>query len=211
MIDAVLCGSVIVGPEVSRDAIVGLLGLSALLVRVMEWPTGGMFLREEALVSAPVDVARGCLIDRVRVDGLCCASDAACSAGQVGLVEAGLADVVGPLIVETVPAYQRGPVTVIPIRWFAAGPVNKPILEANIELHPDGEGEKTQLVLTGICTPPTDRADGAVAQVLVQQAARAIAQAFLAQLTEVIITSRQRTLLPESDIVRRRASRTPAS
>ena len=50
----------------------------------------GMFLREEALVSAPVDVARGRLIDLARVDGLSCASDAAFSADQVREVRGGL-------------------------------------------------------------------------------------------------------------------------
>jgi hypothetical protein len=143
-----------------------------------------VFVREQLHLQVPVAVVRERLLTQLQADGLYTASSEALNRGPStidgdgnkgdghssgdGQVRAdGQAGGDGKvafesrhLTVHTLTPYARGPVTVLPIRWFTdeAGD-GQPSLDANLEFGPSETDATTQLLLAGVFrpVPPTAR------------------------------------------------------
>jgi hypothetical protein len=132
-----------------------------------------VFVREELQLAVPVTVVRERILTQLRTDGLHAASSAALHLGRstLGGDGSGTRDgqargdrqargdgaVTRPsphLSVHTVPAYTRGPVTVVPIRWCINGVGDgQPVLDANLEIGPAENTDTTLLLLVGLFRP----------------------------------------------------------
>ena len=149
-----------------------------------------MFVREEALLSAPVILVRRRVLAQLHDDGLHAAAAAALDDEQRMLHDAGHIGWYQPLTVHTLAAYPRGMVTVIPIRWFtlAALTEQEPTLDANLELDA-ATLTTTRLVLTGIYRPPPLPLAKPLEPSVQQRLARRTAQQFLAQIAGLMPTT----------------------
>jgi hypothetical protein len=81
----------------------------------------------------------------------------------------------GHLTVDTLTPYARGPVTVLPIRWFTDGAGDgPPSLDANLESGPSETDATTQLLLVGVFRPmaPDSQIDHGVQQRISRNTAR---------------------------------------
>lgn len=144
-----------------------------------------MFLSEAATLDVPLAMAKHRLLTFLSAgdpDGI---ASAAFNEGATMLTRAGAAGLSKTVRVEIVPAYQRGEVTVIPIRWTATGPLGSafPVLDANIEL--TGAGSQTLLEVLGSYRPPLGRVGEALDQLLLKSVARATIQKYLSQLSHI--------------------------
>jgi hypothetical protein len=148
-----------------------------------------VFVREEALLSAPVTLVRQRVLAQLHDDWLHAAAAAALDGGQRTLQEGGHTGGHGPVTVHTLKAYPRGVVTVIPIRWYTVGALteHEPTLDANVELDA-ATLTTTRLVLTGIYRPPPHPLTKPVEPSVQQRLARYTAQQFLAHLAGLIPT-----------------------
>ena len=111
-------------------------------------------MREETTLDAPADWVRQRLQARLTADGLHAESAASFEQEHTLLVRAGVPGLSKTVAMLTLPAYQRGEVTVTPFRWVATGPLGElfPTLEANLELEPTDDG-RTRVVLSGPTNP----------------------------------------------------------
>jgi len=116
-----------------------------------------------------------------------CSGSAGFGEGSTILARAGIGGLTKAVAVETIPAYLRGAVVVVPIRWVAAGPMSGafPVLDANLEL--SAVESQTDLVLIGSYRPPLGKLGEAIDRILLKSVARATVRNFLAQLAEVAI------------------------
>jgi hypothetical protein len=148
-----------------------------------------MFVREETLLSAPVNLVQQRVLAQLHDDGLHAAAAAALDDGQRTLQEAGHTEGHEPVTVHTLAAYPRGVVTVIPIRWYILGALteHQPTLDANLELDA-ATLTTTRLVLTGIYRPPPLPLAQPVESNMQHRVARRTAQGFLAQIAGLIPT-----------------------
>jgi hypothetical protein len=132
-----------------------------------------VFVREELELAMPVAVAREWILTQLRADGLHTASSAALDLGRSILESNGSGThdeqthgdrhirgdgaVTRPsphLSVHTLPAYTRGPVTVVPIRWCINGVGDgQPLLDANLEIGPAENTDTALLLLVGLFRP----------------------------------------------------------
>jgi hypothetical protein len=128
-----------------------------------------MFVREQLRLPVPVAVVRERLLTQLRTDGLDAASSEALNRGPstigdghssgYGQVRAD-GQVAGEgkvafeschLTLHTLTPYERGPVTVLPIRGFTDGAGDgQPSLDANLEFGPSETDTTTQLLLVGV-------------------------------------------------------------
>ena len=121
----------------------------------------------------PVAVARDRILTQLRADGLHAASSAALDIVRPTPDSNGQRTRDRPdrdvktmtrrtpqLSVHTLPATARGPVTVIPIRWFIDGVADgQPILDADLEVRPAETTDTTLLRLVGIFRPTGSSTD----------------------------------------------------
>ena len=158
-----------------------------------------VFVREQLHLPVPVAVVRERLLTQLQTDGLYAASSEALNRGPstihgdgdkgdghssgYGQVRADghlggegkVAFESGHLTVDTLTPYARGPVTVLPIRWFTDGAGDgQPSLDANLEFGPSGTDATTQLLMMGVFRPmpPDSQIDHGVQQRISRNTAR---------------------------------------
>ena len=149
--------------------------------------TGLVIVREETIVDAPPGWVRQRLQARLTADGLHPESAASFEQEHTLLVQASVAGVSKTVAMKTLPAYQRGEVTVIPFRWVATGPVGElfPTLDANLELEPTDD-ERTRIVLLGSYQPPLRRLGAGIDRAVLHTVATTTIHGFLTQLTATL-------------------------
>ena len=142
-----------------------------------------MFVREQLHLPVPVAVVRERLLTQLQTDGLYAASSVALNRGPStihgdgdrGSGDGKVAFKSRHLTVHTLTPYARGPVTVLPIRWFTDGAGDgQPSLDANLEFGPSGTDATTQLLLVGVFRPmpPDSQIDHGVQQRISRNTAR---------------------------------------
>jgi len=143
-----------------------------------------VMLREETILDAPPDWVRQRLRTRLLADGLHAESTASFEQEHTLLVRAGVSGLSKTVAMLTLPAYQRGQVTVTPLRWVATGPLGElfPTLEANLELEPTDDG-RTRVVLIGSYQPPLRRLGARIDRLVLHTVATTTIHGFLAQVT----------------------------
>ena len=141
-------------------------------------------LREESIVDAPPDWVRQRLEARLRADGLRAESAASFEHEHTLRVHAAVAGLSKTIAMITLPAYQRGEVTVIALRWVATGPLGElfPTLEANLELEPTDDG-RTRMVLIGAYRPPLRRLGASIDRLVLHTVAATTIHGFLTQVS----------------------------
>lgn len=145
----------------------------------------GMFVADEVRVPVSAAAAAARLAALARAGSLDGVSQAAWHDGitRVGPMP-GLSKLVRIRFREPV---RRGAVTVLTLRWEAAGPVGAlfPVLDADITLVPDG-GRATLLGLDGVYRPPGGSLGAALDQALLHRVAAATIRALLARIAGAI-------------------------
>ena len=144
-----------------------------------------MFLTESLTVSVPLAVAQHRLLSFLHVGDLNSVVLAAYSEGATVFTRAGIHSVSKTIAVQSIPAYQRGQVTVVPIRWIATGPIGGafPVLDANLEMTAmDGQ---TKLEMVGSYRPPLGKVGEAIDRLVLHSVARSTIRSFLGQLAQV--------------------------
>ena len=125
-----------------------------------------MFVREQLHLPVPVAVVRERLLTQLQTDGLYAASSVALNRGPStirgdgdrGSGDGKVAFKSRHLTVHTLTPYARGPVTVLPVRWFTDGAGDgQPSLDANLEFGPSETDATTQLLLVGVFRPMPPR------------------------------------------------------
>jgi len=149
-----------------------------------------VILREETVLDAPPLLVQQRLIEQLRLDGLEVASAASFDDERTLLVRAGVAGVTKSVAMASLPAYLRGDVTVIPIRWVATGPLGElfPTLEANLEVSPTDDG-RTLLVLVGSYRPPLGRLGATIDHLVMHNVGSATTRGFLSRVSDQIMAS----------------------
>jgi hypothetical protein len=169
-----------------------------------------VFVREQLRLPVPVAVVRERLLTQLQTDGLYAASSEALNgepstidgdgdkgdghSGGYGQVrvdgqfggDGKVAFESGHLTVDTLTPYARGPVTVLPIRWFTDGAGDgRPSLDANLEFGPSGTDATTQLLLMGVFRPmpPDSQIDYGVQQ----RISRNTARRFLTKIAALVV------------------------
>jgi hypothetical protein len=143
-----------------------------------------VFLSESLIVDVPLAVAVDGLLSFLRVGDLDSVATAAFGEGATVLARAGVRGTSKMVAVESIPAYQRGPATVLPLRWVATGPLSGafPVLDANLEL--TGSNAQTSVTVIGSYRPPLGKAGEAIDRVVLNAVARASLRSFLGQLAK---------------------------
>jgi hypothetical protein len=144
-----------------------------------------VFVTESLIVGVPLAVAQHRLLTFLHIGDLDSVAQAAYAEGatvHTGISIAGLAKTVA---VQSIPAYQRGAVTVVPIRWVATGTLGGmfPVLDANVEMAAaDGQ---TTLEIVGSYRPPFGKVGEAVDRLILHSVAQSTIRSFLGQLAAV--------------------------
>ena len=143
-----------------------------------------VMLREETILDAPPDWVRQRLRTRLLADGLHAESTASFEQEHTLLVRAGVPGLSKTVAMLTLPAYQRGEVTVTPLRWVATGPPGElfPTLEANLELEPTDDG-RTRVVLIGSYQPPLRRLGAHIDRLVLHTVAATTIHGFLTEIS----------------------------
>jgi hypothetical protein len=99
-------------------------------------------------VAVPLAMAQHRLITFLHAGDLAGAAMAAYSEGATVLTRAGVGGLAKTIAVQSIPAYPRGSVTVVPIRWMATGLLSGafPVLDANLEMTATDGQTKLELV-----------------------------------------------------------------
>lgn len=136
------------------------------------------------IVDAPLAVAQHRLLTFLHVGDLDSLAVAASGEGARVLARAGIGGLAKTVAVESIPAYQRGAVTVVPLRWVATGPIGGafPVLDANLEL--TAAESQTTITIIGSYRPPLGKVGQAVDRLLLHTVARTTIRSFLGQLAE---------------------------
>ena len=144
-----------------------------------------MFISESAALVVPMAVAQHRLLEYLQVGDLDSLASAAYQEGASILARAGIGGLAKTVRIQSVPAYQRGSTTVMPIRWVATGALSGafPVLDANLELSATEEG--TELLVVGSYRPPFGALGVAVDRLVMHAVAQATIRSFTAQLTDV--------------------------
>lgn len=144
-----------------------------------------MFLSESLTVAVPLAVAQHRLLTFLHIGDLNSVVLAAYGEGATVLARAGVGGLAKTIAVESIPAYQRGAVTVVPIRWTATGLIGGafPVLDANLEMAAtDGA---TQLEIIGSYRPPLGKVGVTIDRLVLHAVARSTIRSFLRQLAQV--------------------------
>ena len=147
----------------------------------------GVFLSESLLVDVPLAVAQHRLLAFLHVGDLDSVVADAFGEGATVLAKAGVGGLGKMVTVKSIPPYQRGAVTVVPIRWLATGPLSGafPVLDANLEMA--AAGSKTTVTIIGSYRPPLGKVGEAVDSLVLNSVAQSTVRRFLGQLAEVAI------------------------
>jgi hypothetical protein len=169
-----------------------------------------VFVREQLHLPVPVAVVRERLLTQLQTDGLYAASSEALNRGpstihadgdkgyghssgygqgradgQVG-GDGKVAFESRHLTVHTLTPYARGPVTVLPIRWFTDGAGDgRPSLDANLEFGPSETDATTQLLLVGVFRPMAP--DSLIDHGVQQRISRNTARRFLTKVAALVV------------------------
>ncbi len=144
-----------------------------------------MFFSESLAVDVPLAMVQHRLLTFFRVGDLDGVAAAAYGQGVTLLAHAGVGGLAKTVAVESIPAYRRGAMTVVPIRWVAAGPMGWafPVLDANLEM--SAADSETTVTLTGSYRPPLGKVGEAIDRMVLKSVARATIRAFLSHLAKV--------------------------
>jgi hypothetical protein len=144
-----------------------------------------MFFSESLAVDAPLAMVQHRLLTFLRVGDLDGLAEDAYGEGLTLLAHAGAGGLSKAVTVQSIPAYRRGAVTVVPIRWVATGPMTRvfPVLDANLEL--SAADAETTLTMVGTYRPPFGRLGEAIDKIALKSVASATIRTFLSQLSEV--------------------------
>ena len=156
-----------------------------------------MILREETIVDAPPGWVRQRLQARLTADGLHAESAASFEHENTLLVRAGVSGLSKTVAMVTLPAYQRGEVTVIAFRWVATGPLGElfPTLEANLEIEPTDDG-RTRVVIIGSYRPPLRRLGASIDRVVLHTVASTTIHEFLTEISASLQPAAQTDVTP---------------
>jgi hypothetical protein len=145
-----------------------------------------VFVSETVSVDVPLAVAQHRLFEHLRLGDLDSLASGAYAEGVMVFARAGVAGLSKTVEIQSVPAYKRGAITVIPLRWVATGALSGafPVLDANLELTATDSG--TQLDFIGSYRPPLGVLGAALDRLVMHNVARATVQRFAAQLAEVV-------------------------
>jgi hypothetical protein len=148
-----------------------------------------VFVSASVSVRVALGVAQHRLLHFLRVgdlDSLATHSYTASSTVASEAIGAGLAKTI---TIESIPAYQRGATTVVPIRWHAAGPLGGafPVLDANIELSANASG--SEILVIGSYRPPLGDVGAVVDRLLLHRVAESTIRHFVEQLADVAIAA----------------------
>jgi hypothetical protein len=148
-----------------------------------------VFVSESLVLDVPMAAVQHRLLDYLQVGDLDSMASAAYQEGAVILARAGVGGLSKTVEIHTIPAYQRGATTVVPLRWVATGAVSGafPVLDANLELTATESG--TQLLMVGSYRPPFGVLGAAVDRLVMQGVARATVRTFVSCLAEVATTA----------------------
>ena len=143
-----------------------------------------MFVSESLTVDVPLATAQHRLLTFLRVGDLDSVAAAAFGEGATVLARAGVGGLAKMVAVHSIPAYQRGVVTVVPLRWVATGPLSGafPVLDANLEL--TALKSQTTITMIGSYRPPFGAVGEAIDSVVLNSVARASLRSFIGQLAE---------------------------
>jgi hypothetical protein len=144
-----------------------------------------VFVSESLTLGVPVAAVEHRLLSYLQVGDLASVASAAYREGVSVLARAGVGPIAKTVAIQSFPAYQRGPVTVVPIRWLATGPLGGafPVLDANLEMTAtDGH---TTLTIMGSYRPPLGRLGDAVDRLVLKVVARSTIRSFLSRLGEL--------------------------
>jgi hypothetical protein len=153
-----------------------------------------MFVDEVLVLDVPVAAAQDRLL-AFHVDGG--VQDAATFAFREGhalLQGDGFTGWTDQVAVHSVPAYLRGPTTILPLRWVVTGTSGDifPAVDANLELDqaPDG---RSRLTFRGSYRPPWGQLGFVLDQQRLQDAARATAGGLLERVADAMLARRPRS------------------
>jgi hypothetical protein len=144
-----------------------------------------MFFSESLALDVPLAMVQHRLLTFLRVGDVDGVAAAAYGEGLTLLAHAGVGGFGKAVAVESIPAYRRAAVTVVPIRWVATGPMARafPVLDANLEM--SAANSETTLTMVGTYRPPFGKVGEAIDRIALQSIALATIRAFLSQLGEV--------------------------
>ncbi len=144
-----------------------------------------MFVSEAVILAVPMAIAQHRLLGYLNAGDLDSITSAAMHEGAAVLARAGVGGLTKTVEIQSIPPYQRGLTTVVPLRWVATGPMGGafPMLDANLELNASDAG--TQLTVVGSYRPPFGPVGAAVDRLVMHAVAQATMRSFLAQLAEV--------------------------
>lgn len=144
-----------------------------------------MFLSESQTVELPLAVVQHRLLTFLHVGDLNSVVQAAYGEGATVLTRAGVGGLAKTIAVESIPAYQRGAVTVVPIRWTATGLIGGafPVLDANLEMA--AANGHTELEIIGSYRPPLGKVGVTIDRLVLHAVARSTIRSFLSQLAQV--------------------------
>ena len=144
-----------------------------------------MFVTESVSIAAPLAAAKHRLIEYFRLGDMDSLASQAYGEGVTVFTQAGVGGLAKTVEIESVPAYDRGSATVIPLRWTATGPLGSafPVLDANVEL--TGSEAGTDLLVVGTYRPPFGALGVALDRLVMHGVAQATIRRFALQLAEI--------------------------
>jgi hypothetical protein len=144
-----------------------------------------VFVSESVSVDVPLAVAQHRLLEFLLRGDMDSLASAAYEEGVTVFTKAGVAGLSKTVEIQSIPAYQRGSSTVVPLRWVATGPLGSafPVLDANLELSAGDAG--TELLIVGSYRPPFGALGAALDRLMLHSVAQATVRRFATQLTAV--------------------------
>ena len=144
-----------------------------------------MFVSASVAVDVPLGVAQHRLLEYLHRGDLDALASAAYGDGVTAFARAGVPGLSKTVEIQSVPAYQRGLTTVVPLRWVATGALGSafPVLDANLELTAGEAG--TEPVVVGSYRPPFGVVGAAIDRLVMHGVAQATVRRFAAQLAGV--------------------------
>lgn len=141
-----------------------------------------MFVSDSLEVDIPLAAAEHRILAFLRIGDLDRLAATAYGEGVTVLARAGFGGMAKQVAVHSLPAYRRGPVVVVPLRWTATGRMAAafPVLDANLEMTASDEG--TTLTLIGSYRPPLGKVGASIDRLVLRSVARATIRSFLFQL-----------------------------
>ena len=144
-----------------------------------------MFVSESVFVAVPLAAAKHRLLEYFRVGDMDSLASEAYGEGVTVFAQAGVGGLAKTVEIDSIPAYARGPATVIPLRWTATGPLGSafPVLDANVEL--TGSDSGTDLMVVGSYRPPFGALGVALDRLVMHGVAQATVRRFAVRLAAI--------------------------